>query len=81
MTRKFFGTDGIRGKTNLEPMTAETAVTFLIIEDGAQQDVRLREPVVAARTRVGDHTLIDEKDVASLKGRILSSGLSVSQLV
>ena len=28
-----------------------------------------------------DHTLIDEKDVASLKGRILSSGLSVSQLV
>jgi phosphoglucosamine mutase len=26
MTRKFFGTDGIRGKTNLEPMTAETAL-------------------------------------------------------
>ena len=26
MTRKFFGTDGIRGLTNLEPMTAETAL-------------------------------------------------------
>src|ERR1051325_5651025 len=28
-----------------------------------------------------DHTLIDERDVAALKGRILGSGLSVSQLV
>ena len=26
MTRKFFGTDGIRGPTNREPMTAETAL-------------------------------------------------------
>src|SRR5512132_3576950 len=26
MTRKFFGTDGIRGLTNVEPMTAETAL-------------------------------------------------------
>ncbi len=26
MTRKFFGTDGIRGKTNTPPMTAETAL-------------------------------------------------------
>jgi phosphoglucosamine mutase len=26
MTRKFFGTDGIRGTTNCEPMTAETAL-------------------------------------------------------
>jgi phosphoglucosamine mutase len=26
MTRKFFGTDGIRGTTNLEPMTAQTAL-------------------------------------------------------
>ena len=26
MTRKFFGTDGIRGLTNCEPMTAETAL-------------------------------------------------------
>jgi len=26
MTRKFFGTDGIRGLTNTEPMTAETAL-------------------------------------------------------
>ena len=28
-----------------------------------------------------DHTLIDAQDIASLKGRILASGLSVSQLV
>ena len=28
-----------------------------------------------------DHKLIDEKDVAALKGKILASGLSVSQLV
>jgi phosphoglucosamine mutase len=26
MTRKFFGTDGIRGLTNSEPMTAQTAL-------------------------------------------------------
>ena len=26
MTRKLFGTDGIRGKANVEPMTAETAL-------------------------------------------------------
>src|SRR6476619_3289385 len=26
MTRKFFGTDGIRGTTNLDPMTAQTAL-------------------------------------------------------
>ena len=29
----------------------------------------------------GDHELIDEKDIADLKGKILASGLSVSQLV
>ena len=26
MTRKFFGTDGVRGRANVEPMTAETAL-------------------------------------------------------
>ena len=26
MTRKFFGTDGIRGRTNSEPMTAQMAL-------------------------------------------------------
>jgi len=26
MARKLFGTDGIRGRTNIEPMTAETAL-------------------------------------------------------
>ena len=33
MTRKFFGTDGIRGLTNSEPMTAETALR----EQGARR--------------------------------------------
>jgi catalase-peroxidase len=28
-----------------------------------------------------DHTLIDEQDIAALKGRLLASGLSISQLV
>ena len=27
MTRKFFGTDGIRGTTNAEPLTAQTALS------------------------------------------------------
>ena len=27
MTRKFFGTDGIRGLTNREPMTAQMALS------------------------------------------------------
>jgi catalase-peroxidase len=35
-----------------------------------------RDPIPAL-----DHPLIDEKDIAVLKGRILASGLSVSQLV
>jgi catalase-peroxidase len=40
------------------------------------EDLLWQDPIPAV-----DHPLIDEKDVAALKGRILTSGLSVSQLV
>lgn len=41
-----------------------------------EEELIWQDPVPAA-----DHVLIDENDVAALKGRIISSGLSVSQLV
>jgi len=41
-----------------------------------QEDLIWQDPVPAV-----DHELIDEKDVADLKARILDSGLSVSELV
>ena len=40
------------------------------------QDLIWQDPIPAV-----NHKLIDEKDIASLKGNILASGLSVSQLV
>jgi catalase-peroxidase len=40
------------------------------------EDLIWQDPIPAV-----DHTLIGEKDVASLKGKILAAGLSVSQLV
>jgi catalase-peroxidase len=41
-----------------------------------QEDLIWQDPIPAV-----DHKLIDEKDVAALKGKILESGLSVSELV
>jgi len=41
-----------------------------------KEELIWQDPVPAA-----DHPLIDERDVAALKGRILSSGLTISQLV
>src|SRR5471030_2559527 len=41
MTRKLFGTDGIRGTANVEPMTAETALKVAM--------------AAGARFRRGDH--------------------------
>jgi len=41
-----------------------------------KEELVWQDPLPAA-----DHDLIDEKDIADLKGKILSSGLSVSQLV
>jgi len=44
--------------------------------DVPQEELLWQDPVPAA-----DHELIDAQDIADLKGRILASGLSVSQLV
>ena len=41
MTRKLFGTDGVRGRTNLEPMTAETVLKIAM--------------AAATQLRRGDH--------------------------
>jgi catalase-peroxidase len=41
-----------------------------------KEDLIWQDPVPAV-----DHKLIDDKDVAALKGKILASGLSISQLV
>ncbi len=41
-----------------------------------EEDLLWQDPVPKA-----DHALIDEKDIAELKGKVLDSGLSVSQLV
>ena len=41
-----------------------------------QEEFLWQDPIPAA-----DHELIDEQDIAALKGKILASGLSVSQLV
>jgi len=40
------------------------------------EELLWQDPVSAV-----DHELIDEQDIAALKGRILASGLSISQLV
>nr|MDO8115814.1 peroxidase family protein [Candidatus Sigynarchaeota archaeon] len=40
------------------------------------EDLIWQDPIPAV-----DHVLVDEKDIASLKGKILASGLSVSELV
>ena len=41
-----------------------------------QEDLIWQDPIPAV-----DHKLIDEKDIADLKGKILASGLSISELV
>jgi catalase-peroxidase len=41
-----------------------------------EEELIWQDPVPAV-----DHELIDEKDIADLKGKILASGLSISQLV
>src|SRR5262245_13582898 len=41
-----------------------------------QEELLWQDPIPAV-----DHELIDEKDIASLKGKVLASGLSIAQLV
>src|SRR3546814_9077618 len=57
MSRELFGTDGIRGMANLEPMTAETALrvamaTALHIRNGHHQTV-----VIGKDTRLSGYLL------------------------
>ncbi len=63
MTRKLFGTDGIRGKANTEPMTAETALKAAM--------------AAALQFRRGDHrhTVIIAKDTR-LSGYMLEPALT-----
>ena len=49
--RKLFGTDGVRGVANIEPMTTETAILAGGCFWGAQQLLRRRPGVIS--TRVG----------------------------
>jgi phosphoglucosamine mutase len=63
MTRKLFGTDGIRGRANLEPMTAETALKVAM--------------ATGARFRRGDHrhVVVIGKDTR-LSGYMLEPALT-----
>src|SRR5471030_2957706 len=63
MTRKLFGTDGIRGRANVEPMTAETALKVAM--------------ATGARFRRGDHrhVVVIGKDTR-LSGYMLEPALT-----
>src|SRR5687767_3865545 len=58
MTRKFFGTDGIRGLTNSEPVTAETALRVRQAAGAhfVRGDYRLRV-VMGKDTRLSDYMM------------------------
>ncbi len=58
MTRKLFGTDGVRGRANLEPMTAETALRLgmaagLVFDRG----VHRHQVVIGKDTRLSGYLL------------------------
>ena len=63
MARKLFGTDGIRGRTNIEPMTAETALKVAM--------------AAATQLRRGDHRhrVVIAKDTR-LSGYMLEPALA-----
>ena len=65
MTRKLFGTDGIRGTANVEPMTAETALKVAM--------------ATGARFRRGDHRhlVVIGKDTR-LSGYMLEPALTAA---
>src|ERR1700761_5821191 len=73
MARKLFGTDGIRGLTNLEPMTAETALKVAM--DAATQLRRgdhIHRVVIAKDTRLSGYML-----EPALAAGFISMGLDV----
>src|SRR5271154_5178752 len=73
MARKLFGTDGIRGRTNLEPMTAETALrvamaTAIQLRRGEHR----HRGVIAKDTRLSGYML-----EPALAAGFISMGLDV----
>jgi hypothetical protein len=46
MKRKLFGTDGIRGVTNVDPMTGEMAMQFMIEGEGKTKLHRFAKDIV-----------------------------------
>ncbi|MDD4617384.1 MAG: phosphoglucosamine mutase [Alphaproteobacteria bacterium] len=58
MTRKYFGTDGIRGRANTEPMTAETALRVAMAAAGLFKRGDYRHRVVIGKdTRLSGYML------------------------
>src|ERR1700748_2040578 len=58
MTRKLFGTDGIRGRANQEPMTAETAMRVAMAASGLFRRGDHRHRVVIGKdTRLSGYML------------------------
>ncbi len=58
MTRKYFGTDGIRGRANQEPMTAETALRVAMAAAGLFKRGEHRHRVVIGKdTRLSGYLL------------------------
>jgi phosphoglucosamine mutase len=73
MSRKLFGTDGIRGRTNLEPMTAETALKVAMATATQLRRGDHRHRVVIAKdTRLSGYML-----EPALAAGFISMGLDV----
>jgi len=73
MVRKLFGTDGIRGRTNLEPMTAETALRVAMAAATQLRRGEHRHRVVIAKdTRLSGYML-----EPALAAGFISMGLDV----
>jgi phosphoglucosamine mutase len=73
MARKLFGTDGIRGRTNLEPMTAETALKVAMAAATQLRRGDHRHRVVIAKdTRLSGYML-----EPALAAGFISMGLDV----
>ena len=73
MARKLFGTDGIRGLTNLEPMTAETALKVaMAAATQLRRGDHIHRVVIAKDTRLSGYML-----EPALAAGFISMGLDV----
>src|SRR5690625_7434360 len=76
MKRRYFGTDGIRGKANAAPMTVETAVQL-----GRAVALTFSSPGHRARILVGKDTRLSGYMLeAALMAGITSTGADVTML-